>query len=49
MRIELRHAHLLGAHFDVTAGCIFDPVPDAPEAGIRPWDTKFVFGARGKP
>ncbi|MFV1958322.1 MAG: DUF481 domain-containing protein [Planctomycetota bacterium] len=49
MRLELRYAHPLRAHFDVTAGFIFDYVPNPPERGIRPWDTKLVFGVRWKP
>jgi putative salt-induced outer membrane protein YdiY len=49
MRLELRYAHPLRDHFDVTASFILDYVPDPPEPGIEPYDTKLLLGLRWKP
>ena len=49
MRLELRYAHPLRAHFDVTAGFIVDYVPDPPQPGIDPYDTTLLFGFRWRP
>lgn len=49
MRLELRYAHPLRDHFDVTASFLLDYVPDPPEPGIKPEDTKFLLGLRWRP
>ena len=46
-RLELRYAHPLRDHLDITAGFLVDYVPEPPD-GIEPWDTKFTFGIRWK-
>lgn len=49
MRLELRYAHPLRSHLDVTASFLVDYVPEPPQDDIKPWDTKFVVGLRWKP
>ena len=44
-RLELRYAHPLRDHLDLTVGFLADYVPDPP-GDLEPLDTKFTFGIR---
>ena len=45
MRLQLTYAHPIQEHLDITAGFLWDYVPDPP-GDIKPYDTKLTFGIR---